>query len=189
MDIISLKRELGSNDIYEIVNKYILCEDCVCFSGEKDLIRRLKTAIADHFHLHLKNIEIVGSGKLGISLNEERFGKPFDSQSDIDLIVVSSELFDRAWIELLMLDYKYPHRLRGNDRDFLRESFETIHKGYLSPNKLPEASNFGKNWWAIFNGLSNKAKYENRKIRGRLFKNWFCVEKYYSLQLIKLKGE
>ena len=183
-----MKDELGRNSIDAIINKYILCDVCFCFSNNRDLILELKGAIAKHFHIHSKEIEIVGSGKIGFSLNEERFGKSFDNTSDIDLVIVSSELFDRAWIELLKVDFSCFHRLSEPDKSFLQECLGKIHDGNLRPDKLPSVSNFGKHWWEIFQSLSSQKKYEYRKIRGRLFKNWFCVEKYYSKQLIKLKG-
>ena len=105
-------------------------------------------------------------------------------------MVVSSELFDIAWHELLLIEFQY-YNLSEVEKTNLRDSFSYIPKGVISPDSLPNKTNFFKQWWSIFSDLSSKEKYNFRKIRGRLFKNWWFAEKYYSIQLtkIKFKGE
>lgn len=188
MDLEKLKEELSSKTVSEVVNKYILRDNPICFSGDEILISEIQKNLAEHFNVHIKNIEIVGSAKLGISLSNERLGKPYDKSPDIDLAIVSSELFDLAWLELMKLEF-ISYKLGTKDRNFLRECLVTISNGYISPDKLPPISSFSKNWWAIFSNLSNQEKYEYRKIRGRLFKDWWFAEKYYSIQLNRLKTE
>lgn len=186
MDIEELKGELGKKAVSEVVNKSIFRNNPICFGGDEILISELKKALAEHFNLHIQNIEVVGSAKLGISLSNERFGRPYDKSSDIDFALVSSELFDLSWLELTKLESIF-YKLSQKDRDFLTECLGTVSKGYISPDKLPPISNFSKNWWSIFSNLSNQEKYEYRKIRGRLFKDWWFAEKYYSIQLNRPK--
>ncbi len=186
MDFDKLKKELTSNDVSIVVNKYILGGNPICFSGREILILQLKKALTEHFNIHIKNIEIVGSAKLGISLGNDKLGKQFDKHSDIDIAVVSSELFDIAWFELMKLE-SISYKLTEKDRVFLKECSNLISKGFISPDKLPKISNFSENWWKIFSELSNK--YEYKKIRGRLFKDWWFAERYYSIQLNRLKPE
>ena len=185
MNLDQLKRELQKQSVSDIVNNYILAGDPVCLGGNLDLLMKLKKSIANHFDIHVKSIEIVGSSKLGISLNDEKLGKLYDTKSDIDVVIVSSELFDIGWHELLKLDFKY-HKLKTNDRESLKDCYETMHRGYVSPDRLPVGMDFSKRWWKIFSELSSCEEYEYRKVRGRLFKNWWFVEKYYSIQLTKL---
>lgn len=186
MDLKALQEELGKKTVSEVVNKYVFKNDPICFSGDQILISALKRALAEHFNLHVQNIEVVGSAKLGISLSNERLGKLYDKSSDIDIALISSELFDLSWLELMKLESIF-YKLQQKDRDFLAECLGTISKGYISPDKLPPTSNFSKNWWSIFSNLSNQKKYEYRKIRGRLFKDWWFAEKYYSIQLNRLR--
>ena len=185
MNLDDLKTELTNNSITDVINKHILGGNPICFSGNLELIMELKKALSDHFNIHMKNIEIVGSAKLGVSLSIERFGQSYNEKSDIDMVLVSSELFDLAWHDLLKFDFSY-HKLNPKDRESLKECYDTIHRGFISPDKLPPSSSFTKNWWTVFSSLSNREKYEYRKVRGRLFKNWWFVEKYYSIQLVIL---
>lgn len=181
-----LKKELDKDSVSNVVNKFILSGNPICFKGNIDSITGLKNKLSSYFSLHKKDMEIVGSAKLGISLSAARFGKPYDARSDIDFVVVSSDLFDIAWHELLKLDFQW-YKLLQKERVSLTDCYHTIHKGYISPDKLPTNLDFAKKWWKIYMDLSNREEYEYRKIRGRLFKNWWFVEKYYSKQLVDLK--
>ena len=185
MDIDFLKSELLTKPVSRVINQYILTENAVCFNGNIDLILELKEILSNHFNIPVKDIEIVGSAKLGISLSYDRFGKKYDDKSDIDLVLISSELFDKAWHELLKLEHKY-HQLTIKERDFLEDCYSTIYRGFISPEKFPAKTDFFKYWWTIFSKLSKDKNYEYRKIRGRLFKNWWFVEKYYSINLKKI---
>jgi hypothetical protein len=187
MDLEGLKKKLGQDSVENIINKYILCEESYFPSG-KELILELKNSIAKHFDIHSRDIEIVGSAKLGFSLNPDKIGKVFNAGSDIDLVIVSSELFDAMWRSLLILEYRENYNLDKKGQELLRECLGTIRDGYISPNRFPSIFKYHNYWWKIFNSLSSKPKYNTQKVRGRLFKNWLCVEKYYSIQLIKLKG-
>jgi hypothetical protein len=188
MDLSILKSEIAkARRMGRFVTEKILCEQAVCFNGNKEKILDLKEAIAFYFKIHSRNIEIAGSAKLGISLNNARLGLPFDENSDIDLIVVSSELFDVAWHELLKLDWKYA-TLLPKDRTALDDCYNALHRGFISPDRLPNQTEFYNNWWRIFNQLSDDDKFEKRKIRGRLFKSWLFVEKYYSIKIDELRN-
>lgn len=178
-----LKEIISSSSISETVNSYILANSPICFGGKDNIVYELRKMLSNHFEVHLKNIEIVGSGKLGISLNPspKRYGKKFNKDSDIDLVVVSNELFDIAWHELIRKEDK----LFGEEEK-ISSCYEDIPMGIISPNKLPIQMEFSKKWWGIFESLSSNTKFENRKIRGRLFKDWWFVEKYYSIQLANL---
>ena len=186
MNIEDLKKQLETKSVSDLVNEVILCDSSHYFKKKNTLLLQLKRDISHHFDIHLKKFEIVGSAKIGVSLSEKRFGQPFSKTSDIDIAIVSSSLFDQAWHELLLMEFKY-YKLREEERGKLKDTYETIYRGYISPDRLPMSLEFTKKWWYIFEKLSNNTEYEYRKIRGRLFKNWWFVEKYYSIQIIKLK--
>lgn len=185
MTLPEIENILNKDSVSKFVNEYILSNQPVCFRANEELIWGIKDLLSYQFNIHKKDIEIVGSGKLGISLSDERFGKEFNKKSDIDIALVSQELFNLGWNELLTLDFSY-YKLSERERQDLSDSYQTIHRGFISPERLPK-SKFKEQWWKVFTELSNKQKYEYRKIRGRLFKNWSFVEKYYSIQIIKIK--
>lgn len=185
MTLFELKEELKIKNIYRVVREHILSGDPVCFKGNKETLWNLKERVSTEFGLNIKSIEIVGSAKLGFSLNPNRMGQIFNKNSDIDLLIVSSRLFDFSWYELLKLDFQYYH-LSEKEKGFLNECYETIHRGYISPERIPKKSKFSGNFWSFFNSMSTMSEFENRKIRARIFKSWDFAEKYYSIQLVEL---
>jgi hypothetical protein len=184
MTIEELKKELSLKGLSNVVNEKILSSKPVWLKEKESIIYQVKEKISKELNIHLKDIEIVGSAKIGISLSEERYGREFYKKSDVDIAIISENLFNEAWHQLLNLDFKY-YKLTESQRQNLNSAYETIHRGFISPDRLP-ASSFKEKWWKVFNELSNKPLYEYRNIRGRLFKNWFFAEKYYSIQISKL---
>jgi hypothetical protein len=185
MTLTEIESILNKKSVSKFVNEYILSNQPVCFKDNEEFIWEIKDLLSNQFKIHKKDIEIVGSGKLGISLSDERFGKEFSIKSDVDIALVSPELFNIAWNELLTLDFLY-FKLSDRERQELKDSYQTIHRGFISPERLPKTI-FKEQWWKVFEDLSNKPKYEYRKIRGRLFRNWSFVENYYSIKIRKIK--
>ena len=55
----------------------------------------LRTWLGRRLRIHPNTIGLTGSGRIGQSLNPRQIGTPFRPCSDLDLLVVSSELFAR----------------------------------------------------------------------------------------------
>lgn len=178
MDLISFQNELKKKGVKRVINEILFDGPFVCFNNNEDTIWNLKKSISNHFEVHTQNIEIVGSARIGISLNPNHLGKDFNNSSDIDVLIISEELFNEIWNDLMMFHSFY--KLSELERKRLKDALNTINRGFISPNLLPNKIGSSKKWWTIFSNLSSKKDYEYRKIRGRLFKNWFFAEKYYS---------
>jgi len=180
------RAKVRAEPIQRILQKYIFGSTPICFGGDIDLDIKLKLKISDFWGIHPKNLEIVGSAKTGFSLNPDRLGKPFNSQSDIDIIVVSNKLFDQAWRELLQLDFKW-YKLSQGEQAELQSAYATVHRGFISPDRLPKKTVVCTDWWKQFNMLSNDSEFGLRKIRGRLFKSWWFAEKYYTQTVLEIQ--
>jgi len=78
---------------------------------------------------------MVGSAKLGFSIKPAKRYKPFSDDSDIDVAVVSPELYCRLWTELRRFD-----RQDGEwSRDY-RNHFKNDHvNGVIKPHVLPDS--------------------------------------------------
>ena len=184
MTLEHLKQAIKEFGTTKALNEYLFASKPICFAKNEALVWEIRRRISEYFDIPTRNLEIVGSAKLGFSLSDERFGKPYNNSSDIDIVIVSPELFAQFWNDLLYFDNRY-YSLSTEQRLNLEDSYSTVHKGYLSPDKLPKSER-KEIWWKLFNELSNKPKFEYRKIRGRLFLSWKFVEKYYSIQFNKL---
>src|SRR5882672_6208948 len=60
----------------------------------------LKQEVAAKLSISPVAIQLIGSAHLGFSLNPDHLLRPFMPDSDLDLVVVSPQLFDEAMLEL-----------------------------------------------------------------------------------------
>ena len=95
--------------------------------------------------VHAKEIGIVGSARLGASLAPNKLGRKFSATSDLDLFIVSKDLFEklrekfRQWLRGFKNAEIVPV-LGGTDMFWERNSIvvrRTIKRGFLDLNKIP----------------------------------------------------
>ncbi|WBB90677.1 hypothetical protein [Verrucosispora sp. WMMC514] len=61
---------------------------------------RWRHLVATELGIDPMAVQLVGSARLGYSLNPKKNFRKFQASSDLDIAVVSPELFDQAWTEL-----------------------------------------------------------------------------------------
>src|SRR5882672_6522179 len=69
----------------------------------------LRRHLCPRLNLKEENVIIVGSAQTGFSLDPDKFPARFTARSDIDVLIVDNEIFDKFW--MTMLDWHYPRRL------------------------------------------------------------------------------
>jgi len=81
----------------QVFRKYLL--DGPAFALDSHASFRIREAVCDQFDVEFTDVAIVGSGKLGFSIKPTRRYGAFNDDSDIDIAVVSTRLFERVWKE------------------------------------------------------------------------------------------
>lgn len=81
-----------------VVDRHVIFGDSYIL--DKDSYFRLKEQVADHFKIHPPQVVMVGSGKLGFSIAPHKRYRSFGETSDLDIAIVSPNLFDRIWEEV-----------------------------------------------------------------------------------------
>lgn len=66
-----------------------------------------KIYMSEKLDLHVNNLAIVGSAKLGFSLSPKKNFKAFGDDSDIDLVIVSRSLYRKAWDAFIDLSNRF----------------------------------------------------------------------------------
>lgn len=66
------------------------------FRAQPALYEAVRTWLSARLDVHAKEISLTGSARLGSSLAPQQIGKPFDESSDLDLFIVSDDLFRRV---------------------------------------------------------------------------------------------
>ena len=152
------------------------------------------------FGVRAKEINLRGSARLGLSLVPDKFGYPFNSNSDLDIFVVSSKLFDlmsndfRSWNS----DYKNKEVRPKKGKEKEEECWESnsiesprnIQNGFIDSWKVPNINKY-QTFCRINDTLSVLDKQFDMmnlapsysKITLRCFKSWISWEIKVSKEL------
>lgn len=168
----NFKEDLNVLSPTQIVRKHIISGECYVLS--QDQYFDLRSAIADYFGLHPNEVLVVGSAKLGFSVAPDKRYCLFHDESDIDVVLVSSQLFDETW------EYVLSYKQEGGDWPEYKQFVKYFFEGWIRPDKLPrsELFPFGKKWWEFFQSVTNSGMYGDYKIAGALYKSYYYLENY-----------
>ncbi len=169
------KSDLLVLDGKQIFRKYILSGSAHALSDEK--LYQLKEEICECFDIEFNDIVLVGSAKLGFSIKPTKRYEEFSDESDIDIAVVSTELFKKIWEEAFL--YKKSGAYWPNCKVF----FQYLSEGWIRPDKLPSSRyfEFSKKWWGFFERLTSEGRYARVKIRGGIYHSWFFLQEYQKI--------
>jgi hypothetical protein len=161
------------------------------FLGDEDAYYSFRKRIADKFQINFHEVFITGSAKLGFSPHKRKL---FDLDSDIDIALISSTLYDR------MMDFihDYQMELRENRKAVSLGEIKGYHKfleysaiGWMRPDLLPTSFRvkaLKTEWFAFFDSISHgKSEVGNYKVTAGAFKSYSHLERYAISGLRSLK--
>lgn len=180
-----LKNE-GKSDA-DITRKYISFGTPYIFQHDETIYLELKETIAKKFSVHPDGIKMVGSAKLGFSISPKKIWRPIHDESDIDMVIISSTLFDEYWQELFEFN-NIENTIRSKEEDELyREFIDYLFKGWIRPDKFPFKYSKKDEWFKFFKSISYK-KFGEKKITGAIYRNNYFFEKYHELNIKKIRA-
>ena len=153
--------------------------------------------LSAEFDVGTEDIAIVGSGRFGFSLNPGKNLRAFNDRSDIDVVVVSADLFDKLWYDLLKAAYPRPpvnQRVGG----WLKDRQSELYTGWLSPLEVKlDATIFGARarpvlefnarWFNMFKHASRHPPRRHEDIKSRLYRTWQHAELYHLHSIAALR--
>jgi hypothetical protein len=160
-----------NNGVEQALSTHVLQHDCSIVGAGMEA--QVRGEISNQFHVDVASIYVVGSAKLGFSPKPGQYFKPFSDGSDIDVAIVSSELFARIWREI--------HQMQAANEYFDYPAFKHYHfNGWIRPDKMPSSAEYttGKAWWDFFRGLSSREDFMRLKIRGGLYHDDYFLRQY-----------
>ena len=119
------KEDLRTLSPIQIVRKHIIYGESCILSRNQYL--DLRSEVAEKFQLHPNEVLVVGSAKLGFSIVPKKRYRPFCDESDIDVAIVSSRLFDEIWETVFL--YKEAVGYWPGYKEFTRYLF----RGWIRP--------------------------------------------------------
>jgi len=177
------KEDLRRHSANSIVDRHVIFGDSYILN--KDSYFDLKEQIAAHFDIHPPQVVMVGSGKLGFSIAHSKRYRSFGETSDLDIAIVTPNLFDRIWEEVFKAKGTIGYWPGEND-------FSTyLARGWIRPDKLPPARKFkiANDWWELFDSLAASGNFGRYKIRGGIYRDWVFLKGYQNLAVLGCQAE
>lgn len=178
------KTMLLAHPLDETVQNHIFSGNPFAFRTNPSALTVLTNHLIEQLNVQLANTCVVGSGKMGFSLNPYNFPRPFSENSDIDVIVIDQLMFDTVWATLLK--WHYPRRtedLPGVDRKWIGDRKKDLYWGWFIPDKikfeglsfptvLKPIRDISATWFNAFQSLSQYDEFLGRTVSGRLYRTW-----------------
>jgi hypothetical protein len=175
-----------------------LCRRCslhgtpVVFAGDESSYYHFRKRIAQKFDISFHEVFITGSAKLGFSPHKR---KVFDYDSDIDVALISSALYDR----IMSFIHEYQMQLRENRKAVSDRELRDYHRfleygaiGWMRPDRLPTSfrgQDLKTDWFDFFDSISHgKSEVGNYKVTAGAFKSYSHLERYTVSGLRALKS-
>ncbi|MEV5435164.1 hypothetical protein AB0K80_03900 [Streptomyces sp. NPDC052682] len=120
------------DDPLKVVREFITHGSCVAIPGEPHAL--LREAVAEKLNVHPnRDVYTVGSAKLGFSIKAHARYRRFNDESDVDVAVVSPELYAQLWKEVRNFSAS-----EGIWKDSDLRWYKNNHfKGSIHPKSLP----------------------------------------------------
>jgi hypothetical protein len=172
----------------ELVARYLLTREMpFAFMERKSGYAYLIGQIAKSLGTTVESVTLIGSGRIGFSLDPFKFGVPFSRRSDLDFAIVDSVLFDRAWLELVGLGAGFARLDREVQRWVNEHRTNNVYWGYMEPDNLRNAVSCYRVWFPLFAGLAQYTSFAERGISGRLYRTWDHVRSHQLYSLAKIR--
>lgn len=163
------------------------------FAGNEGGYYEFRKRIANKFKINFHEVFITGSAKLGFSPLKHKL---FDYESDVDVAIISSDLYDR----IMSYIHDYQMNLRENRKAVTDKELSGYHKfleygamGWMRPDLLPASfrvDELKRDWFDFFDSISHgKSEIGNYKVNAGAFKSYSHLERYTlsGLQSLKTK--
>lgn len=191
-------------DSHEVLAKVFLLEGVpYVFEGSPMKYVIFREQVAERFGVGSQDVCIVGSAKLGYSPSGYKFGKTFEEESDVDVVIISDSLFYTGSRALFAVLNQYGPTLRAirtgsssgdrpsvnlNDWRNVKDAIRNFVYENLNPGLLPHDHPLRVEIFSKINStaglfLALEPRVFVSRIRCRVFRNWKAAENYYANSL------
>ncbi len=170
------------------------------FSECPALYASIRSWLGTKLDVHAKEISIVGSARLGESLNPEKIGTPFNKESDLDWFVVSGRLFNQLRNEFNVWSNDYESgvikpRYEKEKSYWMKNKergMEVIDRGFIDAKMIPTWDRYQTSqrtancMWQLVEKLKSTANSPKPPMASiRCYNDWDSAVKQISLNLRK----
>jgi hypothetical protein len=168
-------------------SKWIVERIPFLFNSDLDAYIDWKEKLSLLIGVDSKSIVVIGSAAVGISLNPDKNFKEFDSNSDIDVAVISTHHFDIGWHTLRNLGTRI-HRLKVRERTSVEDhKNRLIYFGAIATDRIIQLMPFGAVWLDAIDQMRKIEPTIDREINFRIYKDFEALRAYQTYNINKIK--
>ncbi|MFK4761455.1 hypothetical protein ACI3KS_11020 [Microbacterium sp. ZW T5_45] len=168
----------------QIVRQHILHGSAVAISNAQEYA--LKKSVSSQFSVDPnQDVFVVGSAKLGFSIAPHKRFNAFNDRSDIDVAIVSHDLYFRVWHEV------HQYSLQGADWPEQEKFKGYLAWGWIRPDLLPRSKQFqfSNSWFEFFRSLQQERVAGPFKVAAALYHDISFLIKYQHSAVEKCREE
>lgn len=143
-----------------------------------------RVSVANAVNTNPNNVAIIGSAKYGFSMSPSKAMRPFGEKSDVDVVIVSQELFETVWADIRTAIYNGYSHLKN------MHSNQIILRFVVLESEQRYSTSYLRNTAKIVESLAGKLNLETRiqrPFKFRIYGSWSDVELYHSDGVSKLR--
>jgi len=180
-------------NLLDWIDAEYLRHDPYAFEGHD--FRKVARSAAGLLDVDPNGIYCLGSGAVGLSLNPAKIQadgslKRFDSESDLDLAVISSHYFDLAWRDLRRASQPTLNALDKDFRDRLSHQRKRLFDGAVLADKVMPMLTFRESWHRALGQLSQQIAItldRNVPVHVWIYRDYWGVRNYVSEGILKCR--
>ncbi|MFS2136522.1 hypothetical protein [Duganella sp. Dugasp56] len=174
------------------------------FKNSAGTYDEMREWLAARLMVHIKDVTLVGSGRIGFSMKPLFFGREFNKSSDLDLTIVNLALFQNCQADAAKFANDFSNKLISPNN----EKQETYWKDTIL--RLPNIAKFGfvdtsqfpgnENYLSIRNVNDTMSRLQKRlektkgvpapkKITARIYRDWNALIRRVSFNLESARKE
>lgn len=187
------KNDIVHKNIEYVYDEYLMGTYVWCFyekfkEQSYNKYDKFRKYISGRLEVHFNDIAIIGSAKTGFSMNPTKNFKEFNSESDIDVVVVSRQLYYEFWDEYL----NEHNSITGIKNGKYRYVVSCIFKRFITLDGFDNSNDYYVKWQKKTKGFEKDLqlmfKIDN-DIHYRIFESWDAVKMYYCKGILENKGK
>lgn len=184
--VLERMRAAATMDPAAFVSEILFRAEPFAFRSQPQEYHEFKREVAGRLAVDQDGIELVGSARLGFSLNPDHLLREFSARSDFDVVVVSSVVFDQTWEELLANAASIVFANEDEKRR-LRKTRENFFHGYLRPDHVPLATFLGREWFPKLAARFDAGVARRHEVHAWLFKSRVHAESFYAANVTRVQ--
>ncbi|MBI3188254.1 MAG: hypothetical protein HYZ31_10385 [Gammaproteobacteria bacterium] len=157
------------------------------FGEDRESYANWRCTLASGLGVDPSSLVITGSCAFGLSLNPNKNYRFFNSESDIDIAVISDYHFTSAWRALRSLGSGI-HALPPVTRNAVQEHVKKyIYWGTVATDRILHMLPFGREWNQVIDTMKNTPPTIGRTIKARIYRDFDSLRAYQVNNLKNLR--